>query len=365
MVADAKKYFRCHCKYSRMLLGLCMRRLYHILFTLACCFILTMPAFAQNTAKQLIEEGIKLHDEGKYDDAIAKYQAALQQEPDNRTATYEMAFTLSTQKKYKEVINLLEALLKKVNNSPEGGIYDLLASCYDDIGKPEKAISTYMAGIKNDPEYQRLYFNLGITYNRLNKYPEAEKWAAEAVKREPSHASSQRLYAELATKQGRKIEGIMAYCYFLMLEPNTERAAANFKNVAQMVHGGAVLTGDKSVTINISADQLKRGTDDLLLSTSAANVMGKKLAPADELTELLTFVFNFAGEHAEKSSGESLYKSYATFFGNLTKAGHVPVLARYISLSSEMSNENQEWFKAHDNELKAFGTWVDAQQQVF
>ena len=79
-----------------------------------------------------------------------------------------------------------------------------------------KAIEYYLRGIEGDPEYQRLYFNVAITYYRTGKYAESEKYAVDAIKLDPKHSSSQRVYA-LATyaqhkRDARYWAGAAFYC---------------------------------------------------------------------------------------------------------------------------------------------------------
>jgi tetratricopeptide (TPR) repeat protein len=51
------------------------------------------PSTAAETAT--IEAGIKLHDAGKFDEAIAKYEEVLRLSPANMTALYELAYSFA------------------------------------------------------------------------------------------------------------------------------------------------------------------------------------------------------------------------------------------------------------------------------
>jgi tetratricopeptide (TPR) repeat protein len=51
------------------------------------------PANAQKNFEDLMTAGIELHDAGKYEEAIQKFEAALKIDPQNTFAHYEMANT--------------------------------------------------------------------------------------------------------------------------------------------------------------------------------------------------------------------------------------------------------------------------------
>jgi tetratricopeptide (TPR) repeat protein len=153
-------------------------------------------AFAQNNedAKALVRQGVQLHDQGKYAEAIEKYNEALKIDPGNLYADFELSYTLFASGKGSDAIPLLEKVIAS-DSELTAGAYDLLGSIYDNANQSDKAIEAYKAGIKANPQYQRLYYNLGIAYFRKKKYAEAEQSAIQSIKLDPKHASSQRMYA--------------------------------------------------------------------------------------------------------------------------------------------------------------------------
>ncbi|MGI8668293.1 MAG: tetratricopeptide repeat protein, partial [Aridibacter sp.] len=54
--------------------------------------------------KQLIQEGIRLHDAKKYDEAIAAYQAVLKENPNCALAIYEMALSYYNKKDFDKTL---------------------------------------------------------------------------------------------------------------------------------------------------------------------------------------------------------------------------------------------------------------------
>jgi tetratricopeptide (TPR) repeat protein len=144
-----------------------MKKLNRILIITIVTFLAFSPAFAQDF-NDLMKQGIGLHNAGKYDEAIAKYNQALKLVPDNASANYEIAFSLYSAKRPKEAIPYLEKASK--DNRMTVPADALLASIYDEDNQSDKAIATYQEAIKIDPTYPQIYYNLGIAYFRAKKY---------------------------------------------------------------------------------------------------------------------------------------------------------------------------------------------------
>ncbi len=68
---------------------------------------------AQQDVKQLIEEGVALHDKQDFEGAIKKYDEVLAIDKNNYLAQYEKSLTLMYMKRYDECIALCKWLLEK------------------------------------------------------------------------------------------------------------------------------------------------------------------------------------------------------------------------------------------------------------
>lgn len=153
---------------------------------------MTLTATAQtnniNEETMYIGNGIRLHDEGKYDEAIKMFDKALKINPNNPTAIYEKAFALHLQGKKNDAIKLLEKGIKKADKGLDyPGLYILLGSIYDANGETDKSIETYEAAMQiedvNTEYAAQLMFNLGITCYNAHQQKETEdnKYAGKAL----------------------------------------------------------------------------------------------------------------------------------------------------------------------------------------
>jgi predicted O-linked N-acetylglucosamine transferase (SPINDLY family) len=335
-----------------------------LLFTL---LLLTLISFGQDNASKadgFIKEGIRLHDLKKYDEAIASYNEALKIEPQNFSANYEIAFSLMSKGAVKEAIPYLENVTKTKNNVAVNA-YDLLGSIYDDMDKKEKAMEYFNKGIEADPNYQRIYYNAALTSVRMHKEKEALPYLREALKRNPAHASSHNLYAGLMELNPEtKIDAVLAYCNFLLLEPTSERSITSFKNLQRLLGIGSEKTTAKN-EINIgSGKDAQRNAANLTVGMSG---MAVGLIPGqsetDKLQEQLKMIFSSAGELSEKNTNKDFFWSYyADYFGKVAKTAFMPIIAHVIGFTAN-KEENQKWIQDNQVQFVNFGKWEEANRR--
>jgi len=312
----------------------------------------------KSKATVLISEGVKLHDAGKFEDAITKYKEALELEPNNPTANYEIAYTLLSSKKTKEAIAYLNKIIEgKAPNA--GSAYDMLGSIYDNEGNTDKAIETYKLGIKAQPQYQGLYYNLAITYVRAGKNEEALQYVAKSLQLNPKHASSHRLYGIInMTEPANKIAALLAYCNFLILETTTERSTKAYQEVKTILNLGAPKTeGTNNITVSSNKKDPDFDAANLAISISSFSPGIANLSEADQLELQLKTILGIAGELSEKKKDKDFFWSfYADYFYKLSKSEYMPLIARIVSFTSNQE-EKKKWIKEHEKMLTDYSVW--------
>ncbi|RKR85642.1 tetratricopeptide repeat protein [Mucilaginibacter gracilis] len=329
----------------------------------ALLFIVTLATAQTNdNAKSLVKEGIALNDAGKYVEAIDKYKLAIKLDPAYPNSYYETGYSLFSSGKGKEAISYIEKYLQLEPKA--GGGYDLLGSIYDDDKQPDKAIEYYKKGIEADAEYQRLHYNLAIAYYRQGKFTEAEDCAIRAVKLDPKHASSMRIYAMTTYKEQKRDCSLLGWCSFVILEPQTARSAEAYRYIKNILGHGITKTGEKSVTISVSEKELGSGDMMMQIAVLAATTDKKGLSPTDSLSLQLKSVFEVLAETAANKP-VPFYTSYlAKYFGNLAHSNNMPAFARLISLAAN-ADDSKAWFKEHQIELTNLDKWVQTTERSF
>ncbi|QHS55152.1 tetratricopeptide repeat protein [Mucilaginibacter sp. 14171R-50] len=326
-------------------------------------FISTI-AYGQNKtdATTLVKQGIALHNEGKYTEAIQKYQEAIKIDPDNRQGLYQLAYTLFTSGKGKEAVPYLEKVIRLDPDSP--GAYDMLGSIYDDDNQTEKALDYYMKGIKVAPNYQRLYYNLAIMQYRQGKYPEAEASIINAIKLDPRHASSQRVYALVAKQQNKLGNSLLSWCSFLLIEPQTKRSAEAMAYIKAIINYAIKRNTDKNITVTLN--QNNTNPVGLMMPLAVINATAGKtnLSPVDSLTLQLSSLFQVAPSIISDKDQPFASKFLAGYFEALGKSGNMPAFVRFLSISA-YPDENKKWITEHDKEFTALSNWATSTKREF
>jgi tetratricopeptide (TPR) repeat protein len=310
----------------------------------------------ENDVAALIKQGIQLNNDHNYAGAIEKYKQALTADPENAQANYQMAFSLNASGKGMEGVPYLNKVIK-TNSNFTGPAYELLGGIYDSSHQPQQAIDAYKEGLKIKPDYQPLYFNLGIAYFRAKQYPEAEQAAMEAIKLDPKHANSQRLYGLVTFHQNKRAAALMGLCSFLLLEPDGPRSDEAYTNMQSILKGG-----------NLKAEDAKAEASTTALNRTLNAAIAKAKpgsTPAELLENQLQAVFEAVGQLAEKQTGNDFFRHYyANFFYQLSKTNNMQAFARLMGLSAN-KEAGKQWLQQNEDKRKVLEAWVAGVERKF
>jgi len=268
--------------------------------------------------KRIIQDGIRAHELGDYDEAYGLYQAVLDSNPDNVHALYELALTYSAMEKHKKS---LETGLRAMEYQwPElNKVYLMVGTELDYLGEKSDAIDVYKKGINHYPDDFLLYYNLGITQLSEEEIEEAKKALKKSVILNPSHAGSHLALAESFFKENNKIPALFAYCRFLILEPSSERAEPARKNVLS-ISAGDIKTNKKNpdqITVSVEPDDPKSEGNFQTLSfyisaNSALQLMMAKdnRSARDKKIGLFDDLFSIAGRIFSKKTNPNSFGSF-------------------------------------------------------
>ena len=193
-----------------------------ILFLLMVIFTISF-AYGQEAdeklgkAEALCKEGVALHDQGKFEEAIKKYDEGLKLFPYNATLIYEKAYSLEAMGKRAEAKKLLGKLYKKGNTGEDLSLpYMAYANLLDDDGEAMKALEVYDKALEyvspsDVSAIQLINYNKALTLYNLKdedkaKIEDREQQISDhldnSIECKATHPSSYLIYGRLMADIG-------------------------------------------------------------------------------------------------------------------------------------------------------------------
>ena len=321
-----------------------------------------------DSAKVYVRLGVKLHDQGKYNEALIAYEKAIHLDSTNIIAFAEKAYSLVAIKKYDAAI---DACINAINIDPVSRqlkiVYATFGNALDKLNKPNEAIQKYNIGLRLFPNFYLLHYNKAITLYTQKKDDDALVSFQNAVIYNPNHASSHAGIATLMLVKKQKIPALLAINRLLILEPQSNRAKNYFLELQKIMSGNIDKTGDNSITINIDPDILKEdaakkennfNTAELILSMAAAldhDEKNKNKTKAELFSRKFKTICGSLEETANKNTG-FFWKYYAPYFIELNQKGHIETLANIVHVTTK-EEPVLSWLDTHKEKINTFYKW--------
>lgn len=314
----------------------------------------------------LVEEGIQLHDEGNYQGAISKYNAAIAIDKKNPYAYYELSLTYYTIEMYSKALKYVNKATKYAgdDNDLKVSCYLLKAAIYEDDKQAAKAIKTYKKAIKKYPNYYLLRYNLAYSYYLIDEYDDAEKELMMSLSLNFRHASSHLLLGYVAGEQGMKSQAMIALSHFLFLEnlehpvnitDRAENALDFYKKVALSGVTTSESSGRPEITINISGGMLNPFMiTDLTLAMAQADQLKKadslNLTKLERLEGISLKFFETIAE--AKPAAKRFWATYVGWYAKMQEEEVGDAFVK-ITLLASKDEDVIAWINEHSDDIKA------------
>jgi tetratricopeptide (TPR) repeat protein len=329
------------------------------------------PTDATDAQRRLIEQGTRLHDQKKYDEAIKKYEQVLQENPTNDLALYEMALSLYYKKDFPRS---LEAAYKLVQYKGKNGLlgYGLIANVLDDQGKGKEAIEIYRKAIKqldDAPEYQAhasaLYYNLGIAYARQKQSKEAREALKKAVQLDYTSPGAHYILAEVFHGSKYKVPALLAAARFVSMELNSPRAKRSVAIIMDVL--GAKKneeTGNINILLDLDApkDEGDFTMYDIILGTltTIRDEKDKNKSEEEVFAEAVESVIDMLSDD-KKLASTFIGKTYIPYLVDMKKNGYSKIFA-YLVLQQSGNKQAEKWLVEQGQKTVDFINWAKAYQ---
>jgi len=314
-----------------MLLKLSLKS-FLITFTLT---LVSLPTFAQNFPKlinsgEVIKEGIQLHDDEKYDKAIAKYKLVHELDTNYFFAQYEISLALLAQKKYEEAAELSKSLIAQKTDQEMQ--YNILGSALDNLKRFDESIEAYNQGLKKYPYNDNLLFNRSVVFESKKEIKKSIDSHIQHLAQNPFYASTHLRLGVLCLKEGFYTQSMMSLATFLLLEPASGRSL----NVLNVFNNLASLALDDAVTEK--SEGLVNEFEDIDFLVKNKVALNKKYkVPADldfPMVKQLYLVIEKINEQKSDLGDGFWAKFYAPFFIELYKLNKFNHYSMYLLISS-------------------------------
>jgi len=325
-------------------------------------------AQSRDKAEELVEKGIELYDKGDYKGSLELYKQALKADKDNLFALAEISMSYIQLGQYDEVVSIgKKAIEVHPGQKTLQNIYVSMGNAYDALKKPKKSLEIYKKGLKEFPNSNQLYYNMGVTFAGLLQFDEATESFQNAVQCNPKHASSHNALGRMLKGRRKNIPSLMAFSRFLVLEQNTKRALENLDFFNGILKGSATMTGDKQVTIEISPNLLSSGKNepndfssvDLMLTMVSGldfdDSIKNEILPVRSIRKF-TMVCSSLAESKEKNKG-FYWNYYAPYFIEMKEKKKIEPFV-YVAMSGSGDAAVQAWLTEHKFEVESFYEWT-------
>ena len=201
---------------------------------------LSWSCLAQSTLPPLvasgshIEAGVKLHDEKKYEEAIARYRLVSRNDTNYALALSELALTYIVLEKYDQAIATAREGLQRPSRVTLD-LYLKLGNAYDGAKQPEQALATYDEALTRFPHSHQLHHEKGITLVRLKRNAEAIGSFQRALEKSFFYAPSHYALGLLCGDTGYPVQGMLSLMTYVVLKPESEKAPGTLVFMEQMV----------------------------------------------------------------------------------------------------------------------------------
>lgn len=336
--------------------------------------LLMSVAFADkyDDADNLLAQGSKLHDSGRYDEAIAKYKEADKLTPGDAFILYELSYSNYAKKNYKEAAEYGKKALS-ANNDPilDGQIIGMLGSIYDLMGDQKTALKYFDDGYSRSPWNYMLCFNAGVTSVSAKNDSLARVWFLRSAENTKTHETTYASLMQNSAKLGLWIDLFAYGLYTKFITQKTEIKQQTVKllhripkNMVSMDSVGK--DGKKHISINLNPSN---GSDVhmafmlTIATTIAADSVGNhRLYEADSNGEHLFHFLTTISKTAVEIFSEFEQKYYdsplQSFYKGLAKEKLIDAFVNLCFADVDRPSFAQ-WRLKNDKDAQRFFTWYN------
>lgn len=320
--------------------------------------LLSLPrlhSFSQtlNRVDTLVIEGIKLHDEGKYHEAILKYKGVLEKNPNSISALYELSLSYLSLNEFE---NAIKYSTQVINMGYQPVLIDAIIVKATALAKTKKldvAIDLLNNALKNHPDNYLLNYNLGLSYYNAGEKKVALFYIKKAIDIDRTHPEAFLIYAYILRDLDMWIQSVYSYQFYLLQEPNSKYSRKAFREMYALLY-------------NIKLETITQSDKGLGLESLYQKIESLQKNCSNGVYDYNFFyessyaLFSAMDEIAEtKAKGRKgiFWDFFIPIFSELLDSEYFPTYTRYISACN--FEESVKWWNSHADKVNSFINWFE------
>lgn len=331
-----------------------------------------LPVLAQEKpdAAKLTLEGVALYDEGKFDEAIAKYKAALAADPHYDTASYELGLTLAAKGDYagcRDALAPIAASVRKDASKVQTLI--MYGNCLDTAGDRKKAIEVYRRAQELAPDDPRIAYELGVVLMNDGKYAEAREMLKKDVTARPNHANGRYALASALQADNFHVPALLEYLHFLAFDPVSPRGKDAAVRARALLDLGVERKDEKNINVTVDTNARTEEGDYKSLAVgltlaSAARFTEEntKKSEFEQVQGQVVSVIKMFLEMTPATQNDYTARTHRPFFDSMNKAGLLEAYAA-TALSSLHLDGTKEWAAKNEAAVNKYLDWIRPQRE--
>lgn len=308
---------------------------------------------------------MRLHDAGRFDEAIAAYREVLASHPGHPRATYELAYSLLGRGDLAGVVAVLEPARGTAAMLPRG--YALLGIAYDGQQKWTQAEEAFRDGLTRAPDSLDLLFNLAVNLDHgQGRVDEGIAFYREALKRNARHPGSWLRMAQAEERRGQKPRAFVDFVRFLTLEAESPRSKEALAGLDRLWQAGVTREPDKDgrAQIRIEAPSPKdvgevAAREALVFAVAASSRHLEEQANLDDASafpRVLEKIVAILHETSQRQPESAPLRDAVGYLADARAAGHLEALAWDIRRSAG-TPAVERWLAANAAAVDRYRVW--------
>lgn len=323
-------------------------------FNLVLLFI-SQIGLAQNKPElinsgDLLTQGTKLNDEGKYKEAIELYSKISRSDTNYSDALHELSYSCYLDSQVEASLNYAQTGLKLF---PEKAAdwYSLMGNAYDEGEKRDQAISCYDSALKSRPYNYLTWFNKGIAFYNLNRYDDAKACLQRAVLINPYHPSSHYFLGVICVAQGKIVPAMLSFTTCLLANPEGRYLNSATKYLGRLSKITDEITSNVSKAVQTQDDNFEL-QQEIIMSEVALDHNYKLQTDLDDpVTRQLQVLL----EKLQYDAGDKGFwmQYYVPFYVDVFKKGEFNEFVNYVFSGLDIKSV-KDYNKKNSKEIEAF-----------